>query len=91
MEEFVKGDVVVIPFPFSDLSQAKRVLNPPGVDVTSDCYGSRVFSVSVPSTECVFSFACHLVPLSPAKHVCNEMCLQPKACLQLCMQRRDSR
>ncbi|MGB3479967.1 MAG: type II toxin-antitoxin system PemK/MazF family toxin [bacterium] len=24
MEEFVKGDVVVIPFPFSDLSQAKR-------------------------------------------------------------------
>ncbi|MBI1884683.1 MAG: type II toxin-antitoxin system PemK/MazF family toxin [Chlamydiae bacterium] len=24
MEKFVKGDVVVIPFPFSDLSQAKR-------------------------------------------------------------------
>ena len=24
MENFVKGDVVVIPFPFSDLSQAKR-------------------------------------------------------------------
>ena len=24
MEEFVKGDVVVIPFPFSDLSQSKR-------------------------------------------------------------------
>ena len=24
MEEFVKGDVVVVPFPFSDLSQAKR-------------------------------------------------------------------
>jgi len=24
MEEFVKGDVVVIPFPFSDLSDAKR-------------------------------------------------------------------
>ena len=24
MEEFVKGDVVVVPFPFSDLSEAKR-------------------------------------------------------------------
>lgn len=24
MEKFVKGDVVVIPFPFSDLTQAKR-------------------------------------------------------------------
>lgn len=24
MEKFVKGDVVVIPFPFSDLSQSKR-------------------------------------------------------------------
>lgn len=24
MAKFVKGDVVVIPFPFSDLSQAKR-------------------------------------------------------------------
>jgi len=24
MARFVKGDVVVIPFPFSDLSQAKR-------------------------------------------------------------------
>ena len=24
MEEFVRGDVVVVPFPFSDLSQAKR-------------------------------------------------------------------
>ncbi len=24
MEEFVKGDVVVVPFPFSDLSNAKR-------------------------------------------------------------------
>ena len=24
MEKFVKGDVVIIPFPFSDLSQAKR-------------------------------------------------------------------
>lgn len=24
MERFVKGDVVVVPFPFSDLSQAKR-------------------------------------------------------------------
>ena len=24
MAEFVKGDVVVVPFPFSDLSQAKR-------------------------------------------------------------------
>ena len=24
MEKFVKGDVVVIPFPFSDLSEAKR-------------------------------------------------------------------
>ena len=24
MEEFVKGDVVVIPFPFSDLSEVKR-------------------------------------------------------------------
>ena len=24
MEEFVKGDVVVLPFPFSDLSQNKR-------------------------------------------------------------------
>ena len=24
MEEFIKGDVVVIPFPFSDLSQTKR-------------------------------------------------------------------
>jgi mRNA interferase MazF len=24
MEAFVKGDVVVVPFPFSDLSQAKR-------------------------------------------------------------------
>ncbi len=24
MERFIKGDVVVIPFPFSDLSQAKR-------------------------------------------------------------------
>ncbi|MFH1972979.1 MAG: hypothetical protein ABIJ18_05900 [archaeon] len=24
MEEFVKGDVVVIPFPFSDLSNSKK-------------------------------------------------------------------
>jgi mRNA interferase MazF len=24
MERFVKGDVVVVPFPFSDLTQAKR-------------------------------------------------------------------
>ena len=24
MEEFVKGDVVIVPFPFSDLTQAKR-------------------------------------------------------------------
>ncbi len=24
MEKFVKGDVVVVPFPFSDLTQAKR-------------------------------------------------------------------
>ncbi len=24
MERFVKGDVVVVPFPFSDLSKAKR-------------------------------------------------------------------
>ncbi|WP_293156788.1 hypothetical protein [Okeania sp. SIO2C9] len=24
MAEFVKGDVVVVPFPFSDLTQAKR-------------------------------------------------------------------
>lgn len=24
MEEFIKGDVVVVPFPFSDLSQSKR-------------------------------------------------------------------
>jgi hypothetical protein len=24
MEEFVKGDVVVVPFPFSDLSEAKN-------------------------------------------------------------------
>lgn len=24
MEKFIKGDVVVIPFPFSDLSQSKR-------------------------------------------------------------------
>lgn len=24
MERFIKGDVVVVPFPFSDLSQAKR-------------------------------------------------------------------
>ena len=24
MEEFVKGDVVVVPFPFSDLTQSKR-------------------------------------------------------------------
>ena len=24
MAKFVKGDVVVVPFPFSDLSQAKR-------------------------------------------------------------------
>jgi mRNA interferase MazF len=24
MAKFIKGDVVVIPFPFSDLSQAKR-------------------------------------------------------------------
>ncbi len=24
MAKFVKGDIVVIPFPFSDLSQAKR-------------------------------------------------------------------
>ena len=24
MEKFVKGEVVVIPFPFSDLTQAKR-------------------------------------------------------------------
>ena len=24
MAEFIKGDVVVVPFPFSDLSQAKR-------------------------------------------------------------------
>jgi len=24
MAEFVKGDVVVVPFPFSDLSQAKK-------------------------------------------------------------------
>lgn len=24
MEEFVKGDVVVVPFPFSDLSQSKK-------------------------------------------------------------------
>lgn len=24
MAEFVRGDVVVVPFPFSDLSQAKR-------------------------------------------------------------------
>jgi mRNA interferase MazF len=24
MAEFVKGDVVIVPFPFSDLSQTKR-------------------------------------------------------------------
>jgi mRNA interferase MazF len=24
MEKFVKGDIVIVPFPFSDLSQAKR-------------------------------------------------------------------
>lgn len=24
MERFIKGDVVVVPFPFSDLTQAKR-------------------------------------------------------------------
>jgi mRNA interferase MazF len=24
MERFIKGDVVVVPFPFSDLSQSKR-------------------------------------------------------------------
>lgn len=24
MEKFVKGDVVVVPFPFSDLTEAKR-------------------------------------------------------------------
>ncbi|WP_235335003.1 MULTISPECIES: type II toxin-antitoxin system PemK/MazF family toxin [Aphanizomenon] len=24
MEEFIKGDVVIVPFPFSDLTQTKR-------------------------------------------------------------------
>lgn len=38
MAEFVKGDVVVVPFPFSDLTQAKRrpalvVATLPGEDV----------------------------------------------------------
>lgn len=83
MEEFVKGDVDVIPFPFSDLSQTKPVLNPPKVDVTSDCYGRRVSSVSVPSTECVSSFACHLVPLSSAEGVSS-------VCIQTCLQRSVS-
>jgi mRNA interferase MazF len=40
MGRFVKGEVVVLPFPFSDLSEAKRrpalVLAPlPGVDVVA--------------------------------------------------------
>lgn len=45
MAKFVKGDVVVIPFPFSDLSQSKRrpalVLTTLEGDVMPSCARSR--------------------------------------------------
>ncbi len=36
MARFVKGDVVVVPFPFSDLSQAKRLKKSKGIDGAQD-------------------------------------------------------
>lgn len=60
MGRFVKGDVVVLPFPFSDLSASKKrpafvVANLPGDDVilcqiTSQSIQDR-FSVAIRSTD----------------------------------------
>jgi len=41
MAKFIKGDVVVVPFPFSDLTQAKR---PPAL-VIEELEGDVLFSI----------------------------------------------
>jgi mRNA interferase MazF len=61
MEKFVKGDVVVIPFPFSDLSATKRrpalvLANLPGEDIllcqiTSQ--GNDLFAIPLQSVDFV--------------------------------------
>ena len=48
MGVFVKGDVVVVPFPFSDLSAAKRrpalILTDPALDEFGDCVLAQITS-----------------------------------------------
>ena len=40
MAAFVKGDVVIVPFPFSDLSQAKRRPALVVAELTGTCFNS---------------------------------------------------
>ena len=58
MERFIKGDVVVIPFPFSDLSGSKRR---PAL-VLADLPGDDIILCQITSLHSKDSFA---LPLSP--------------------------
>ncbi|MBX2962206.1 MAG: type II toxin-antitoxin system PemK/MazF family toxin [Cyclobacteriaceae bacterium] len=60
MEKFVKGDIVVVPFPFSDLSSSKRrpamvIANLPGEDIILCQITSQLvkdeFSISLYDTD----------------------------------------
>ena len=63
MAEFVRGDVVVVPFPFSDLSQAKRRPALVVAELTGDdLILCQITSQSVKETATPYRFPIRIFP-----------------------------